>query len=99
MMKRVKNAKGSTKKVRRQSPKQVIVKATRAIAKAVDKYRLSAQFQKRLAKSLLKLLSEVQAQAVAVGCCTVYLNGTSVSFGSGPYFCQQMGGQFDPEPC
>jgi hypothetical protein len=93
---RTKN-KASTRKGKKQSPKQAIIKISQALAKAVQKYKLPIQFQKYIAGELLNLLEEVEAQAGTIlGDCTVTYDGKTKTFPSSKAFCDLCGGVFVP---
>jgi hypothetical protein len=100
MAKGRKNKTGKSTKKRSQSPKQSAIKMAGALAEAVEKYRLPAAFDKKLARKLGGLLEEAEAAgtfAAAVGWCEVAVNGSTVGFPSTQLVCDAAGGTWYPE--
>jgi len=89
----------STKKKKKQSPKQGAIKLAGALAEAVDKYGLSAAFDKKLARKLGGLLEEAEEAGTfvaATGWCEVAVNGSTVEFPSTKAVCDAAGGVWFP---
>jgi hypothetical protein len=90
----------SSRKLKRQSPKDAILKLLGELVKLVQNRGLPAHYQKKMAGSLGGILEEAgNLIGIAPGCCTVPIDGTTYEIETSQAICNNLGGHWVAGPC